>query len=196
MIIAKRITGEQIKVAYPMIVDQIDNMQTASSNNRYPTTMRDGSEDQQIGPTEDDDGYYRHYEIIDRYEKVKLNYFHLLDTLTGEENIMNEEGFDAYQQEPAIIMETAQGIQPVTEDKAVRELLQVAEATGGVYHMIQDPQTGQPTMMPGEEGDNAIPNTTTRINVVTKLEMVEQEVVVMNRVIVDRIMRIMSVGVF
>jgi hypothetical protein len=91
-------------------------------------------------------------------------------------------------------METAQGIQPVTEDKAVRELLQVAEATGGVYHMIQDPQTGQPTMMPGEEGDNAIPNTTTRINVVTKLEMVEQEVVVMNRVIVDRIMRIMSVG--
>ena len=194
MIIAKRITGEQIKVAYPMIVDQIDNMQTASSNNRYPTTMRDGSEDQQIGPTEDDDGYYRHYEIIDRYEKVKLNYFHLLDTLTGEENIMNEEGFDAYQQEPAIIMETAQGIQPVTEDKAIKELLQVAEATGGVYHMIQDPQTGQPTMMPGEEGDNAIPNTTTRINVVTKLEMVEQEVVVMNRVIVDRIMRIMSVG--
>ena len=176
MIVAKRITDEQIKTIYPSLVDKIDEMMTCSSNNRYPSTSRDGSEDQQIGPTEDDDGYYKHYEIIDRYEKIKLPYFHILDSLIGEENIMNEEGYNEFIQEPAIFMETAQGVKPVTEDKAVMELLQIYQTTGGVYHMMQDPQTGQPTIMPGEEHEGAIPGTTTRLTPVTKERMIEEGV--------------------
>lgn len=194
MIVAKRITDEQIKTVYPFVADRIDEMMTSSSNNRYPSTSRDGSEDQQVGPTEDDDGYYKHYEVIDRYEKVKLPYFHILDSITGEENIMNEEGFNEFLEEPAIIMETAQGIQHVTENKAVIELLQVYENTGGVYHMMQDPVTGQPAMMPGEEHEGAIPGTTTRLNIVTNAEMIEEGVIVLNRVMVDRIQRILSIG--
>ena len=194
MIVAKRITDEQIKTIYPSLVDKIDEMMTCSSNNRYPSTSRDGSEDQQIGPTEDDDGYYKHYEIIDRYEKIKLPYFHILDSLIGEENIMNEEGYNEFIQEPAIFMETAQGVKPVTEDKAVMELLQIYQTTGGVYHMMQDPQTGQPTIMPGEEHEGAIPGTTTRLTPVTKERMIEEGVIVLNRVMVDRIQRILSIG--
>ena len=177
-IIAKRITEEQIKTVFPSVADKIDDMVTSSGNNRYPATTRDGSEDQQIGPTEDNDGYYKHYEIIDRYEKVKLPYYHILDSLTGEENIMNEDGFNEFAEEPAIIMETAQGVQPVTEDKAVMELLQIYESTGGVYHMMQDPATGQPTIMPGEEHEGAIPGTTTRITPVPNREMIEEGVIV------------------
>jgi len=194
MIVAKRITGEQIKTAFPSVADKIDDMMTCSSNNRYPSTSRDGSEDQQVGPTEDNDGYYKHYEIIDRYEKVKLPYFHILDSLTGEENIMNEDGFNEFAEEPAVFMETAQGIQPVTEDKAVMELLQIYESTGGVYHMMPDPATGQPTIMPGEEHEGSIPGTTTRITPVTNETMIEEGVIVLNEVMVDRIERIMSIG--
>ena len=167
MIVAKRITGEQIETMYPFVADRIDEMMTCSSNNRYPSTSRDGSEDQQIGPTEDDDGYYKHYEIIDRYEKIKLPYFHILDSITGQENIMNEEGFMAFAEEPAVIMETAQGKQFVTDNTAVIDLLKVYESTGGVYHMMENPQTGQPQMMPGEEHEGAIPGTTTRLTIVT-----------------------------
>ena len=194
IIVAKRITDEQIKTVYPFIADRVGEMMTCSSNNRYPSTSRDGSEDQQVGPTEDDDGYYKHYEVIDRYEKVKLPYFHILDSITGEENIMNEEGFNEFLEEPAVVMETAQGVQHVTENNAVLELLQVYQSTGGVYHMMQDPQTGQPTMMPGEEHEGAIPGTTTRLTIVTNAEMIEEEVIVLNRVMVDRIQRILSIG--
>ena len=194
MIVAKRVTDEQIKTVYPFVADRVNEMMTCSSNNRYPSTSRDGSEDQQVGPTEDDDGYYKHYEVIDRYEKVKLPYFHILDSITGEENIMNEEGFNEFLEEPAIVMETAQGVQHVTEDNAVLELLQVYQSTGGVYHMMQDPQTGQPTMMPGEEHEGSIPGTTTRLTIVTNAEMIEEGVIVLNRVMVDRIQRILSIG--
>ena len=194
IIVAKRITDEQIKTVYPFIADRVGEMMTCSSNNRYPSTSRDGSEDQQVGPTEDDDGYYKHYEVIDRYEKVKLPYFHILDSITGEENIMNEEGFNEFLEEPAVVMETAQGVQHVTEYNAGLELLQVYQSTGGVYHMMQDPQTGQPTMMPGEEHEGAIPGTTTRLTIVTNAEMIEEEVIVLNRVMVDRIQRILSIG--
>ena len=194
MIISKRITDEQIKTIYPFLTDQLENMMTSSSNNRYPSTNRDGSEDQQIGPTEDEDGYYRNYEIIDRYEKVKLPYYHLLDSLTGEENIMNEDGFNEFLSEPAIFMDTANGTQAVTEDKAVMELLQIYETTGGVYHMMPDPVTGQPKIMPGEEHEGAIPNSTTTLRPVTNQEMIEMGVVILNEVMVDRIQRILSVG--
>ena len=194
MVVAKRITGEQIKTVYPFIADKVDEMMTCSSNNRYPSTSRDGSEDQQVGPTEDDDGYYKHYEIIDRYEKIKLPYFHVLDSITGQENIMNEEGFTSFAEEPAVIMETAQGKQFVTDNTAVIDLLQVYESTGGVYHMMQNPQTGQPQMMPGEEHEGAIPGTTTRLTIVTNAEMIEEGVIVLNRVMVNRIQRVLSIG--
>ena len=194
MIVAKRITGEQIKTMYPFVVDQIENMSTSSSNTRYPSTSRDGSEDQQVGPSEDDDGYYKHYEIIDRYEKIKLPYFHVLDSITGQENIMNEEGFISFSEEPAVIMETAEGQQFVTDNTAVIDLLKVYESTGGVYHMMQNPQTGQAQMMPGEEHEGSIPGTTTRLTIVTNAEMIEEGVIVLNRVMVDRIQRILSIG--
>ena len=118
----------------------------------------------------------------------------MLDTLTGEENIMNEEGFNEFAQEPAVFMENAQGVQPVTEQKAVSELLQIYEATGGVYHMMPDPVTGQPSIMPGEEHEGAIPNSTTRITPVTKKEMIEEGVIVLNQVMTDRIERVLSIG--
>ena len=73
-------------------------------------------------------------------------------------------------------------------------MLQVYQSPGGVYHMMQDPQTGQPTMMPGEEHEGAIPGTTTRLTIVTNAEMIEEEVIVLNRVMVDRIQRILSIG--
>ena len=193
MIVAKQITGEQIKISYPSMEELLPEMTMSTNNARYPSTERDGSEDQQVGPTEED-YYYKHYEIIDRYEKVKLPYFHILDTNTGQENILNDEGFMGFLQEPAIIMTNAQGVQNVTEKIAVQELMQVFEATGGTYHMMPDPVTGQPQIMPGKEHEGSIPNSETTLQVVTKEDMIDAEVIVVNKVIIDRIQRILSIG--
>lgn len=193
LIVAKQITGEQIKVMYPRAVEMLPNMRTSTGNVRYPSESREGTLDQDIGPTEDDH-YYKHYEIIDRYEKIKLPYFHLLDTTTGEENILNKEGFREFSQEPAIMMENAQGTSPITEQSAVAELMQVYEGTGGTYHMMQNPQTGQPQIMPGKEHEGAIPGSETKLTPVTKEFMVDEGFIIMNKVIVDRIQRILSIG--
>jgi len=59
---------------------------------------------------------------------------------------------------------------------------------------MQDPVTGQPTIMPGEEHEGAIPGSTTRLTPVTNTEMIDEGVIVLNQVIVDRIKRVLSIG--
>jgi hypothetical protein len=193
LIVAKRITDEQIRIKYPSIYPKVSQMNYGGGKDRYPAMQRSGSEDQVIGPQEDE-SYYKHFEIIDRYEKKKLEYFHALDTLTGEENILNDRDFEAYQQEPAVWMKTVKGKQAITSDAQVKELMQIYESTGGMYHMVQDPQTGQPVMMPGEEGEGAIPDSTTQIIPTNKAELIEAQILVVNKVLIDRIERILSIG--
>ena len=193
IIIARLFTEEQLKQLYPKV--NTSDMVT-SANDRYPAISRHSGLDQQIGPTTNDSyaNEVKFYEVIDRYQKVKLNYFHIMDTLTGEEYILNKDDQVIYLEEPAIKMTNADGETYVTEKSSVTELIGVFEATGGIYHFMEDPQTGQPTIMPGPEHEEAIPNSGHQIEVIKKAQLVEMGIIISNSVKVDRIKRILCAG--
>ena len=201
LIIARLFTEEQIKTMYPMVLqpneegDTLLESMTPETSHRYPATSREGNEDQIIGPIRDTTGTDdRTYQVLDRYEKVKLPFWHCLDTTNGNELVHDEEGYEELMQTPAIIMETAQGITHITDKPKVQELMAIYEATGGVFHQMIDMQTGQPQMMAGPEHAEAIPGSETKLTIVTIQDLVAEGIVVCNKVLVDRIKRVLSVG--
>ena len=202
LIISRLFTEEQIKTLYPMVMEPkgengetlLSNMM-AETNNRYPVSTREGSEDQAIGPIMDGNGNTtKTYQVLDRYEKVKLPFWHCLDTTNGNELIHDDEGYQELMETPAIIMETAQGITHITDKPKVQELMAIHESTGGVFHQMMDMQTGQPKMMAGPEHPEAIPGSETRLTIITIQDLVAKGIVVCNKVLVDRIKRVLSVG--
>lgn len=193
IIIARLFTEKQLKQLYPQVKTQ--DMET-SANDRYPAMSRQGSEDQMIGPMSNDtySTDTKYYEVIDRYKKEKHSYFHVLDTLTGQEVVLNKKGYEGYGQEQAIKMTNAEGTNYITEKSSVTELIGIYQATGGVYHYMQDLQTGQPTMMPGPEHEEAIPDSGHQIEIITKADLVELGIIVANKIKTDRIRRILCAG--
>ena len=201
IVVARLITESQIKQMYPMVMKPqgeegytlLANM-TQSSDDRYPATSREADLDQTMGPqvgkTHDDPTY----QVLDRYTKVKLKYWHCLDTTNGNEYIHDDEDYQQFLEQPAVIVKTEQGEQPITDKMKVVELLNIFQATGGVYHMVQDMQTGQPRIQPGPETPEAIPGSTTELQPVTIKHLVDMGVVICNQITVDRIKRILSIG--
>jgi hypothetical protein len=195
IMIAKIFTGSQLIDLYPQTEEMINDMEQ-SKNDRYPAQSRRGQLDQTIGPIQSDNFATdeRYYEVIDRYQKVKLPYYHIVDTVINQEYIFNEQDFSEYTEQPAIIMVNQEGTQYITEKRSVDELIAVYEATGGTYHYMLDMQTGQPTLMPGPEHAEAIPGSQTEIRITKKGLLIGEGVIISNQVIVDRVRRILCTG--
>jgi len=193
IIIARLFTEKQLKQLYPQA--NTKDMET-SANDRYPAMTRESTLDQSIGPMSNDtySTDTKYYEVIDRYKKEKHNYFHVLDTLTGQEVVLNKKGYAEYEQEQAIKMTNAEGTNYITEKASVAELIGIYEATGGIYHYMEDLQTGQPTMMPGPEHEESIPNSGHQIEIITKADLVELKIIIANKIKTDRIRRILCAG--
>mgnify|MGYP003133468118 CR=1 FL=1 len=191
ILIARLFTEEQLVQLYPKAKRMISDM-TTSANDRYPALSRQGKHEQVIGPKVDDQ--VKHYEVIDRYSKIKLKYFHIMDTVSTQEYILSSNDYAEYINEKAVIIKTQQGTQYKTDRKSVEELVSIHNATGGVYHFIQDQQTGQPTIIPGPEGENSIPGSGTTLEIITKEVLINEGMIVANEILVDRIRRIFSAG--
>tara|TARA_R100000781_G_scaffold111591_1_gene78116 strand:- start:996 stop:3203 length:2208 start_codon:yes stop_codon:yes gene_type:complete len=201
LIVARLFTEDQITTMYPSVLKPIGegkgsllDQMTQTSNERYPGSSREGNEDQQVGPITDDVTNVRTFEIIDRYEKVKLPFWHCLDTTNGQEYIHDEGDYEEFLKQPAMVVETQGQTNFVTGKYEVQELLQVYQQTGGVFHMMMDMQTGQPQMMPGPETPEAIPGSETKLAPISYNELLAEGILVCNNVLVDRIKRILSIG--
>lgn len=200
IIISKILTEEQVKNAYPQLMEPDENgntqfsRMTQSSDDKYPSTQRDNSElDTKVGPLHEENDN-KTYQVIDRYEKIQLPFWHCVDTTNGREIIHNEEGYQEFLAQPACIVTTQQGTQYVTDIYKVSEMMAMVETFGPVFHMMIDQATGQPVPMSGEEHAEAIPGSTTQVQIVTMEELVAGEIVVCNKVLVDRIKRVLSAG--
>ena len=204
ILISKVLTEEQVKNAYPQVMqpDEEGNTllqsMTMSSDTNYPISQRDSTTlDQQIGPTPNESDS-KTYQVIDRYEKVQLPFWHCMDTTNGNEFIHSDEDYAEFLQQPAVIVESSNGIQHVTDKYKVQEILQMYEQLGSVFHLRLDPQTGQPTPVSGAEpegeDETVIPESTTEITPITIQELEAKGIVVCNKVLVDRIKRVLSVG--
>ncbi len=200
LIISKTLTEEQVLNAYPQLLEKdsegnslFDRM-TPGKDEKYPSSSRDNSSlDQKLGPQADESDSDV-YQVIDRYEKVQLPFWHCVDQTNGNEFIHDDQDYIGFLQQPAVYVETQGGRQALTEKYKVLEMMAMYEQFGEVFHMMRDPQTGQPVPMAGEEHAEAIPGSTTRIIPIEMKELVAEGIVVCNKVLVDRIKRVLSAG--
>ena len=201
IIVARIFTESQLETMYPSIKEEdqegntLLSRMTQSTNERYPGSSRESSEQQVIGPqTNNQMGNVRTYEVLDRYEKVKLPFWHCLDTTNGREFVHDDQEYKAYLEQPAMAIETQGQTRFATDKYEVQQMTAIHESTGGTFHMMQDPQTGQEQMMPGPEHAESIPGSETKLALMTIADLQENNVIVCNRILVDRIKRILSIG--
>lgn len=142
------------------------------------------------------DRYTPRYEVWDRYTKLKVQFIHAIDNTNNTEKVMNEQEFAEYIAQPAFIMTTVQGQLHITEPGRVNELMSVYQQTGGVFHYMQDPNTGEQSMMPGPEHEDpyAIPSSTTQLTPITIADVIEQGVINVKTILQDRIYRTLIIG--
>lgn len=152
------------------------------------------TEDQILKVQKPDGKYYR---LIDRYQRVKVLRYHIYDTQTGYEKVLDEKSFQEYLTKPAVIL-TMQGKRSgyIYDDSQVSNFQDIARQFGMVYHYMQDPMTGQEVIMGGVESgmDGEIPNTTTMIEFTNISELINLGVLEQRKVKVNRIKRIYSIG--
>lgn len=138
------------------------------------------------------------YRLIDRYTKIKVKRYHVIDPITGYENVFEtEEAFSKWLQEPAMILTQAGKEQYVTDPLAILKVREIIAIYGNVLHAMIDPNNPEapPQPMPGlEHSPYSIEGTTTVITEVTKEVLVQNGVIVVDTPYVDRIQRVLSVG--
>lgn len=194
---AKRMTEDQLIAFMPSAKALIEAGKiTPSDRTRYPTgattdiegSRRSSLQKQQLDVTESIAGV-TYYESIDRYTKITQPNFRVYDPQTNFEKIFNKEQHDEWLKKPAFILHTPDGDQIITSPQAVREYLALYEEIGGVFHFMPDG-----AIMPGEEGEGAVPNSTHRLEKVSMGKLVETEKLVSLKIDVTRIQRFVSAG--
>lgn len=164
-----------------------------SENHSDPASVRFGNN----GESDYDgyvDKYHTHYEVIDRYTKISKATHKVLNVITGKEVIIEEEEFNDFLEQTAFMLNTPEGEQYVSDKLGVEQLIMLYQQTGGAFHYEQDPESGQPVQVPGEENENSIPNSTTYIIPVNMSTLIEKGVLLDMSVKVARIRRVVSIG--
>ena len=194
VIISKLMTDEEAFKQYPDYVDIIKEAQTKKLD-RYPSTDQANTEDQIfIGKTVTDDNYETTREYIERYTRIKVNYYHVYDPMTQYESFLDPAEYADYQDKDVLEVETAAATTYITSDVEIAQQLQVVEQFGPVYHMMLDPMTNETRMMSGEEHEGAVPGSTVKVRTIKMARLIEKEIVASNRIDQHRIKVVASVG--
>ena len=193
--------AEHILVVKNLTKDQILNLipgfnfkgVAMISAEEYPEPTRAMNEDQVLsvdGTIEEE-----RYRVIDRYSRIKVKRYKVLDSISDFEKVLTKEEYEEYLNEPAMIIVKAGEENYETREFQVRELMSLYEQTGGIFHYMLNPFTQQSELMNGaEHGNYSIPNSTTILKPTTKAEMIELGVIKVSEPRVNRIKRIYSIG--
>jgi len=198
IVVAKRMTEKELIEMYPEFEEAIRSSQETSHISDYDEN-RFGLFDEEVVPqsrkqallnTDDE----RELEVFERYTKVKTPYYKIFDPFQNREVILNDPQYAEYREEPAVIVTTADDQQILTESQAVNQQMQIAEQVGKVYHLMLDPQTGQPTPMAGEEHLDSVPNSTVSIDIIDKGILIDSDKIMVTKVMNTNIKQCISVG--
>jgi len=140
------------------------------------------------------DTYHKHYRIIDRYTKVKKVFIHIYYPQDNLEKVMDAEQFNEFIQEPAMVVSTGEGQRIVTNPQEVEYWMGMFEQLGPVFFYTQDPQSGQQMPVSGEDDGSGIPGSQHMLQPVTMEQLVEAQIIQINRIYQDRILRVLSIG--
>ena len=139
-----------------------------------------------------DDQKYREY--IERYTKFKTEMYHVFDTTNKYECMLTAKELDDYLEEPYFVLNGVNDETIVTDYNEVQRMMVTYEETDGVYHMMVNPETGQPQIMPGEEHEGSIPNSTVLMELNIKQKLYDEEKILANKILCDRIELMVCVG--
>ena len=196
VIISHNVTGEQLQSQYNVAIEKIREMaigHSSKGDGSYPESDRFMGEDQDIGDI--DDGLMTNkYVMVDRYSPIKVKFYHINNVHTPEERLFNEDQYNDYLAEKAFILHTSQGQEIITNNVHVLDVEKMYRETGGVFHMMQDQQTGQAVPMPGEEHEGAIPGSQVVMQEITKMDLFAAGEIKVRIVEETRIKRIFSAG--
>lgn len=189
IIISKILTKEEAERMYP----EVD---MAEAEEKDDSRQPSGTKDNPLSHSGVyKDNTHKRYELIDRYYKKKIVYVHVYDPSSELEKVLTDEEFKEFVQKPAAVR-IQEGQPPVfiTREDKVQQMMQLAEQTGGVFHYMQDPQTGEPQMMPGPAHEGALPGSQTEIQIVSMQQLIEAEIIAVRKIYQDRIFRVLSIG--
>ena len=199
IIIAKRMTEKELIEIYPEFEDNIKaSAQTShineESENRFGLMKEDVLPKPRKGEMLDID-LERELEVFERYTKVKIPYYRVFDPLSNDEKLLTDPQYAEYREEPAVILTVSGGEQQIfTDQMNVSKFMAIHDEVGKVYHLELDPMTGQPTPVAGRENENSIPNSYTAIDPIVKGELIDNEKIMVNKVMVTNIKQCISVG--
>ena len=197
IIVGKILTQNQLIDYYPEYEELI---REATETNHINTTTesRYGRESQDVtlksrlsGETISGD---RELELFERYTKIRIPYMKIYDPFSNEEKILNEQEFEEYKQEPIVIITSPEEQTIHTDAQTVTGYVQMHEQFGDTFHLMQDPVTGQPAPMAGEEHKGSIPNSTTHIDVATKGHLIEDKKILVNPIEITNIKQCVAIG--
>ena len=199
IIIAKRMTEKELIEIYPEFEDNIKaSAQTSHINEESENSFGLMKEDVLPKPRKGemlDIDLERELEVFERYTKVKIPYYRVFDPLSNDEKLLTDPQYAEYREEPAVILTVSGGEQQIfTDQMNVSKFMAIHDEVGKVYHLELDPMTGQPTPVAGRENENSIPNSYTAIDPIVKGELIDNEKIMVNKVMVTNIKQCISVG--
>jgi len=185
---------EQLQRMYPMYIDLINSAQPFVGENK-PASKRVGPEGQVNQVT---DTYHRKFRVIDRYSRVKVPNYKIIEMSDGEQRIEDADGYTKFLQSPLVAIVAQKDARVIIDDRKVQDAIEQFQQSG-VFHYNQDPQTQQPVVAPGPAmgmDQNEIPNSTFQVYIEPAQTILQQfpELVTVQQVLQDAIQRHMSVG--
>ena len=95
MILSTILTRDQILNLYPTLIESIDDVETITHEEDYPSSQMKNSS-QSFTPdevTSRDISRVERYRVLERFQKVKVPFYRLFNRQTGQESILDEEKY-------------------------------------------------------------------------------------------------------
>jgi hypothetical protein len=196
IIVSKLLTKEQIQRSYPGILSMLAQAQQDMAEN-MPQSLRVGLEGQGISFS--NQIVVPRYRIIDRYSFTKRVTYRVFEPQSSFEKIVPQAEIEKYLASPAIIRASQQDQQIILRDDDLQQAMQMYQqlaASHGIFHLVTDQTTGQPTPVPGPESGQPgeVPGSTTQLILTTVGDLMKQRLIQINECLEDDILRVFSIG--
>jgi len=190
ILVTQILTEDEVKFKYP---DFDFEGTTEGRDGEYPTTSQYNTLDLSTIQARDD-RTHKKYKVIDAYKKIKTKIHKIFDPFLVSERIVNDEQLSDYLTQPTYVAVSSQETKYLTDPQEVQEMAAIDQQTGGVFHYVQDPESGEMVMQPGEEDAQSIPGSTVRLIQSNIAEFIKEDILQYYKVYADRISRTLLIG--
>jgi hypothetical protein len=135
-----------------------------------------------------------YYRVIDHYQKIKVDRIRIYDPKTVFEKILDEEAYQRFAAQPAVILTKLGQEMVITDPDEVKKNMEIVRQYGRVIHYMTDKSIMSGTEHPNniaytQDGREirSIPNTTLMINVVRMYDLMQEGKLKTETIKVDRI---------